>query len=111
MSKQHEAGSKIHVGNRIFDIVEVTDGSMPDELGEVLFVLGKINLAPHQTLDCLIDTLLHEVIHAVDYVYGATGTYLTEEQVVRITGGLLTVLNDPRNTKFLDFLLKKRKKP
>ena len=102
--------SDIYVGNRIFQVKEIDDGSMVEELGEVFFTIGKINLAPNQTLDCLIDTLLHEVIHAIDYVYGATGTYLTEEQVVRVTGGLLTVLTDPRNKKFLAFLLKKRKK-
>ena len=100
--------SQIYVGNRIFKVSEIKDGSMVDDLGEVIFSIGKINLAPNQTTDCLEDTLLHEVIHAIDYVYGATGTYLTEEQAVRVTGGLLTVLNDPRNKKFLDFLLKRK---
>ena len=105
----HPHGSKVYVGNRIFELVHIQDGSMTEELGEVLFAIGKINLAPNQTKDCLTDTLLHEVIHAIDFVYGANGTYLTEDQVVRVTGGLLTVLSDPRNAKFVEFLLEKNK--
>ena len=96
--------TKIHVGNRIFAVEEVEDGSVVDALGEVFFALGKVNLAPHQTPDCLADTLLHEVIHIIDYIFGSTGTYLTEEQVVKITGGLLTVLHDPRNRSLVSFL-------
>jgi len=96
---------KIYVGNRIFEVVEVPDGFMCDDLGEVLFTLGKINLAPHQTEDCLADTILHEVIHAIDYVFGSAGTYLTEEQVIRLTGGLLMVLHDPRNSDLITRLL------
>ena len=97
--------TKIYVGNRVFKTKEVEDGSIADSLGEVLFTLGRIDLAPNQTPDCLADTLLHEVIHAIDFVFGATGTYLTEEQVVRVTGGLLAVLNDPRNSEFLSALM------
>ena len=97
--------AKIYVGNRVFKTREVEDGSIADSLGEVLFTLGRIDLAPNQTPDCLADTLLHEVIHAIDFVFGATGTYLTEEQVVRVTGGLLAVLNDPRNSEFLSALM------
>ena len=97
--------TKIYVGNRVFKTKEVEDGSIADSLGEVLFTLGRIDLAPNQTPACLADTLLHEVIHAIDFVFGATGTYLTEEQVVRVTGGLLAVLNDPRNSEFLSALM------
>ncbi len=95
----------IHIGNRTFIAKEIRDGSMCDDLGEVLFTLGKINIAPNQTEDCLADTLLHEVIHAVDFIFGATGTYLTEEQVVRLTGGLLAVFHDPRNKAFMEYIL------
>ena len=97
--------TKIYVGNRVFKTREGEDGSIADSLGEVLFTLGRIDLAPNQTPDCLADTLLHEVIHAIDFVFGATGAYLTEEQVVRVTGGLLAVLNDPRNSEFLSALM------
>ena len=97
--------SKVHIGNRIFEIKEVKDGSMEEDLGEVQFPLGVIKIAPNQTLDCLIDTLLHEIFHAIDFTYGANGNYLTEEQVVRITGGLLTVLSEPRNRYLVNFLI------
>lgn len=103
--KAPEFLEKIHVGNRIFEVRTIDDGSLTDDLGEVLFTLGRINLAPNQTPDCLADTFLHEVIHAIDFVFGSTGTYLTEEQVVRLTGGLLAVLHDPRNTGFLQSLM------
>jgi hypothetical protein len=97
--------TKVYVGNRVFAVKEVEDGSISDSLGEVLFTLGRIDLAPNQTPDCLADTLLHEVIHVIDFVFGAIGTYLTEEQVVRLTGGLLAVLNDPRNSELLNALM------
>ena len=97
----------IHIGNRTFQIREAKDGTMCDHLGEVLFTLGDIYVAPNQAEDCLLDTILHELLHAIDFVYGATETYLTEDQVVRITGGLLTVFSDPRNAEFCGFLLNK----
>ena len=99
----------VHVGGRTFQIQEVRDGTMCDDLGEILFALGRINVAPNQAEDCLLDTILHELVHAIDFVYGSTGAYLTEEQVVRITGGLLTVFSDPRNVEFCRFLLEKAK--
>ena len=96
--------TKILVGGRAFTVNVVTDGSIGDDLGQLLFTLGKIQVAPHQVSDCLIDTVFHEVIHAIDFTYGAAGNHLTDEQVVRLTGGLLAVLYEPRNIKLVKFL-------
>jgi hypothetical protein len=96
--------SKVVLGNRSFSIAKVTDGSMGDDLGQLLYTIGRINLSSYQSPDCLADTLLHELIHAVDFTYGASGNHLTEDQVVRLTGGLLTILSEPRNAKVFNFI-------
>jgi len=109
-SLSSEFPNKVFIGNRKFTIQQVSDGSMGDDLGEVLFTLGKINVLSQQSRDCLVDTILHEIVHAIDFVYGAAGHHLTEEQVVRVTGGLLTVLTDPRNVQLMKFLLVSKRK-
>jgi len=46
------------------------------------------------------DTLLHEVIHAIDET---VGTNLTEQQVIALASGLLAVFKD--NKEFTEYLL------
>ena len=96
--------SKVVLGNRTFSITKISDGSMGEDLGQLLYTIGRINLSSYQSPDCLADTLFHEIVHAVDFTFGASGNHLTEDQVVRITGGLLTVLSEPRNAKVFDFI-------
>ena len=96
--------SKVMLGNRTFSITKVTDGSMGDDLGQLLYTLGRINISSYQSSDCMADTLLHELIHVVDFTYGTSGNHLSEDQVVRITGGLLTVLSEPRNVEVFNFI-------
>jgi len=96
--------SRVVVGNRSFLIEKISGENMGDDLGQLLFTAGRIKVDSQQVTDCLSDTILHEIIHAIDFTYGASGTHLTEEQVVRLTGGLLTVLTEPRNLKVFNFL-------
>jgi len=59
----------------------------------------KIVVSTTQPLDNVKDTLLHEVLHAVDY---CMATKLTEDQVAALATGLLAVFLD--NPAFLEFL-------
>lgn len=59
----------------------------------------KIVVSTAQPLDNIKDTLLHEVLHAVDY---CMATKLTEDQVAALATGLLAVFLD--NPTFLEFL-------
>ena len=59
----------------------------------------KIVVSTAQPLDNVKDTLLHEVLHAVDY---CMATKLTEDQVAALATGLLVVFLD--NPKLMEFL-------
>ena len=58
------------------------------EFGWCYYVKGDIFLRPNQSEDQARDTLLHEVIHAIDNVDSLN---LSEEQVRRIATGLRAV--------------------
>ena len=59
----------------------------------------KIVVSTTQPLDNVKDTLLHEVLHAVDY---CMATKLTEDQVAALATGLLAVFLD--NPALMEFL-------
>lgn len=59
----------------------------------------KIVVVTSQPEENIKDTLLHEVLHAVDY---CMATKLTEDQVAALATGLLAVFLD--NPTFLEFL-------
>lgn len=59
----------------------------------------KIVVSTTQPLDNVKDTLLHEVLHAVDY---CMATKLTEDQVAALATGLLAVFLD--NPTIMEFL-------
>ena len=59
----------------------------------------KIVVSTTQPLDNVKDTLLHEVLHAVDY---CMATKLTEDQVAALATGLLAVFLD--NPELMEFL-------
>ena len=59
----------------------------------------KIVVSTAQPIDNVKDTLLHEVLHAVDY---CMATKLTEDQVAALATGLLAVFLD--NPELMEFL-------
>ena len=59
----------------------------------------RINIDPKTPYQLQKDTLLHEVIHAIDY---AVKTKLSEEQVSALATGLYAVFSD--NPNFLEWL-------
>ena len=76
-----------------------------DNLGECVLRDSRITLKERQALPCMRDTLLHEVIHAIDGSTSGPNKRLSENQVVRMTSGLLAALTDPRNRDFVAFIL------
>jgi len=59
-----------------------------DEFGMCFFIKGEIHVRPNQSEDQARDTLLHEVIHAIDNVETLN---LTEEQVRTLATDLRAV--------------------
>lgn len=82
-------------------IVEKVDEEN-SQLGEQDEVAQKIVIRREQHFESFQDTLLHEVIHAVEL---AMGLELREEQVNGIATGLIQVLRD--NPRFARFLVKR----
>lgn len=67
--------------------------------GECNYKKQTITYSPRQHDDQLKDTLLHEIIHAVDH---AVHLELSEKQVHALAGGLYAVLKDnPELSKWL----------
>lgn len=79
--------------------VKWTDGLDADLVGECDTDKQVITILDGQPLESSQDTLLHELIHAVDE---AVDSGLKETQVKRLATGLLAVLKDnPRLVAFL----------
>jgi hypothetical protein len=74
-----------------------------DDLGEFDPALQKIIVRKGQPLETEQDTLLHEVIHAID---SELNLNLSEKQVRGSATGLLAVLKD--NPKFYSYLRRKK---
>jgi hypothetical protein len=72
-----------------YSIKEVTEKELPKETGECYYWLQCILLDKNLRKDSSLETLLHEVIHAVD---GELGLGLKEGQVRLLSQGLYSVL-------------------
>jgi hypothetical protein len=80
------------VGSACYGVHFLPDVRSDDDekrLGQVHLIGGRIELDANAPFDVIRETLLHEVIHAVDY---QTRCELTEDQVFRLSMGLATVL-------------------
>ena len=76
-------------------------------IGECDDFAQTIKIDPKVPHELQKDTLLHEVIHAIDY---AVKTKLSEDQVSALASGLYAVFND--NPNFLEWLnARKRRTP
>ena len=70
------------------------------DLGDCEVVLNRIRVNPKQSADSRRDTLLHEIVHAVEHELLLN---MTEKQVSRLATGLLSMLRT--NPGVVDFLL------
>lgn len=71
-----------------------------DAIGMCETHLQRIAMMKGLPLETEQDTLLHEVIHAIDETVGLS---LTEQQVIALASGLLAVFKD--NKEFTEYLL------
>jgi len=75
-----------------FQVVDKVDDA--DSLGECNDVLQRILVKSDQKPDQLMDTILHEVVHAIDYQMHLG---MTERQVHAVAAGLTAVFLDNPN--------------
>jgi hypothetical protein len=80
----------LRILGKTFEILWV-DEVAEDAIGMCETHRQRIAMMNGLPLDTERDTLLHEVIHAIDETMG---TGLTEQQVVALASGLLAVFND-----------------
>ena len=78
---------------------KVTQEHLQGSIGECDDFKQEINVDPKANEQLQRDTLLHEVIHAIDY---AVKTKLSEEQVSALATGLYAVFSD--NPNFMEWL-------
>ena len=97
--------SRIKVVGKNYAIEILDRVDEDDSLGYSDETNQKVLLKRAQHFEALKDTLLHEVVHAIDH---AIGLDLREEQVRGLAGGILQVLRD--NPKFARFLLERAKR-
>jgi hypothetical protein len=86
------------------DFAVLWPASLPGALGTCEGDKERITVAPNQSPVSELDTLLHEVIHAVEYKMGREHN---EDWTRSISTGLVAVLRD--NPEFVKYILKKLK--
>jgi hypothetical protein len=77
-----------------YEIIEADATIMNDKVGICEFTKQKIYIATGLADDLYADTLLHEILHVIDFTIGLE---LTEKQVIGIAGGLYAVWKDNQN--------------
>jgi hypothetical protein len=94
---------KLKILGKPFTIKWLTEELSPDLVGECDTDRQVISVREGQPLESTQDTLLHEVIHAIDEAMDAR---MSESQVKKIATGLLAVLKD--NSRFGPYLRRKK---
>jgi hypothetical protein len=97
---------RLKILGKPFTIKWLTEELAADLMGECDTDKQVISVREGQPLEQEQDTLLHEVMHAVDEAMDAK---MKETQVKKLATGLLAVLKD--NPSFVAFLKKKNAKP
>ncbi len=93
--------NEVKVFGKRLDIKTFAETALGTEyLGRCDHIKGVITLNEDMCPDQTRDTLLHEILHSIDY---AMSTKMTEEQVHAIASGLLCVLRD--NLPLVKFLI------
>jgi hypothetical protein len=77
----------------------IYDAKMQDDCGECDNNKQSITLKKEMPFDLELDTIIHEVTHAIDYQMNLE---MSERQVHGVGAGLAAVLID--NPKFIDYL-------
>lgn len=92
-----------HVGviGRRFSIVPMKDAEDPENDGRTYMQQQLIQYRPHEGISHTKDTVLHEILHAIDE---SLGCGMTEAQVAVMTTGIIAVLKT--NPELTSWILK-----
>jgi hypothetical protein len=103
--------SRIVVAHQFYDVVEMTDEELQSEDAEGRCVIrwGKIKINPKQSDDLVLETLLHEIGHAVNAVACIDDHTTEEDAVTRTTPIWMAVWRE--NPALLDLLTEYTRKP
>jgi len=77
-----------------YEIIEAEASIMNDKVGICDYTKQKIYIAEGLAGDLYVDTILHEILHIIDFTIGLG---LTEQQIVGIAGSLYAVWKDNQN--------------
>jgi hypothetical protein len=95
---------KVKILGKPFQVTYTTTAPLPDDLnGECDTDKQTILVRDSQPLESEQDTVLHEVLHAIDE---AVDTRMKETQVKKVATALLAVLKD--NPRFVSYLRRKK---
>lgn len=84
--------STVKIGHLDYDIKQVPHGSMENNaVGQIDQFRTTIKLDEDLGNDLVKETLLHEIIHGIDFMFGIN---LREKQVEQLGVGLATVFRD-----------------
>lgn len=97
---------RVKIVGKNYSVVVVDKVDEEDSLGDSDEPSQQITIRRCQHFEAAKDTVLHEIVHAIDH---AMGMDLAEQQVVGIAAGVLQVLRE--NPKLARFLLEKSPKP
>lgn len=76
-----------------------------DEFGICDNLNRKIQIRNNQNQDQMVDTIWHEILHAIVDLMNLDLSEDQEEQIVTALGrGLGSIYRDPRNAEFLDYI-------
>ncbi len=87
--------------------VEVdTDGFIGNNLGEWRYGATKLRLSSEQSLPVLVDTVMHEALHAMIHVrcHQLLEKEVEEPLVAHLTAGILQIIRD--NKDWIDWMYK-----
>jgi len=99
---------KIKILHKVYDIVErtsLTEQYQKDNYGQHDGINLRIEYMAHTLGSETVDTILHELFHAIYKLFGLDTKSSEEEVVTRMATGLTTLMKD--NPEFFKVLLKK----
>lgn len=100
--------TSVRIGNMEWkiEVASQQDSQANGEFGHCNTLSQRIRLAPNQTAQCLANSLLHEILHAIHWVYGLWRNDPDEEHYTNQTAnGLCAFFQD--NPYAMQWIMKK----
>lgn len=97
-SPYQDIPTAVRIGHMIFriEVSEFDDSAANHEFGHTNIMNQKIRIRPNQPAQCLANTFLHEVLHAIHWVYGLWTAESPDEELYtnQSTNGLMAFFQD-----------------